>query len=246
MPKKLGLPVKCVSNVFGSSQKGDPTALGIFAYGFSLLALSFYAVGWFSWTESIVMIAPALMMGGLFLAIAANWEYTNGNTFGATAFGTYSAFFLTFGLAHIGIKVGWWGSVPTAHLVGILALAFAIMTLVYWIGSFRMNVAINLTLFFLLLVFILYAIPLLTLDSTGTSTAIGAFPAALQAAGYVGLIDAALTVWVGAAVIINDRWRSAGYDEAPIPLFPIGQRKRNLPAPSLGPEDSIAPVVPRE
>ncbi len=50
-------------------------------------------------------IAPALPFGGAFLAIAANWESGNGNTFGATAFGTCSAFFLALAVAHIGIKL---------------------------------------------------------------------------------------------------------------------------------------------
>lgn len=205
-------------------KKGDPTALGIFAYGFSLFLLSIYAMGFYSWSESIVMIAPAMMFGGLFLLIASVWEYNNGNTFGATAFGTYSAFFLTFGLAHIGIKLGWFSALVVGHLVGILAIAFVIMTLIFWIGSFRMNLALNLTLLFLLFTFILYAIPLTTLTST-MSTAMGTFPGSLKAAGYVGFIDSLFTMWVGAAVVINDRWEITG-GKGPIPVFPLVKAKK--------------------
>ncbi|MGC9226606.1 acetate uptake transporter [Caldivirga sp.] len=132
-------------------KKADPTALGIFSYGFSLFILSIYAMGFYPWSESIVMIAPALVFGGVFLLVAANWEYNNGNTFGATAFGTYSAFFLTFAVAHMGIVAGWFSSLEVAHLVGLLAVAFAIMTFLYWVGSFKMNLALNLTLLLLLL-----------------------------------------------------------------------------------------------
>ncbi|MCL5782647.1 MAG: acetate uptake transporter [Candidatus Thermoplasmatota archaeon] len=205
-------------------KKGDPTALGIFAYGFSLFALSMYATGFFSFsTESIVMIAPALFFGGLFLLIASIWEYNNGNTFGATAFATYSGFFLVFAFAHIGIKLGWFAPLIVAHLVGIMAFAFIIMTFIYWIGSFKMNLVLNLTLFFLLIVFILYAIPLLTLTASNT-TAFGTFPAtALAPAGWVGILDSILTMWIGAAVIINDRWEVAG-SHGPIPLFPFGKK----------------------
>ena len=178
---------------------------------------------------------------GRFLAIAANWGYANGNTFGATAFGTYSAFFLTFAFAHIGIKLDWWGAVPVAHLVGILAVSFVLMTTIYWLASFRIHLALNLALFFLLLVFLLYAIPLLTLNHAGTSTAFGSFPAALAPAGYFGMIDVAMTVWIGAAAILNDQWRRTGAKTGPIPLFPFrpstmstsGSARSNLaPTPS--------------
>ena len=148
-------------------KKGDPTALGIFAYGFSLMALSIYAIGVYPWSESIVMIGPAMFFGGLFLLIAANWEYNNGNTFGATAFGAYSGFFLTFALVHIGILMGWFSPLVVAHLVGIMCLAFTLITFILWIGSFKMNLALNLTLFFLLLVFILFTIPLMSLVFCG-------------------------------------------------------------------------------
>lgn len=204
-------------------RKGDPTALGIFAYGFSLFFLSIYAMGFYRWSESIVMISPALVFGGLFLLIAANWEYNNGNTFGATAFGTYSAFFLSFGVAHIGIFAWGFSSIEVAHFVGLMAVAFAIMTFIYWLGSFKMNLALNLTLFFLLLTFILYAIPLTTL-APSISTAMGAFPDALKPAGYVGFLDSLFTMWVGAATVINDRWEVAGL-KGPIPVFPLGKKK---------------------
>ncbi|WP_291999467.1 acetate uptake transporter [Caldivirga sp.] len=204
-------------------KKADPTALGIFSYGFSLFILSIYAMGFYPWSESIVMIAPALVFGGVFLLVAANWEYNNGNTFGATAFGTYSAFFLTFAVAHMGIVAGWFSSLEVAHLVGLLAVAFAIMTFFYWVGSFKMNLALNLTLLLLLVTFILYAIPLTSLSSSMT-TVMGKIPGALKPAGYIGFIDSLFTMWVGAATVINDRWELAGL-KGPIPVYPFAKRK---------------------
>ncbi len=200
------------------SKKGDPTALGIFAYGFGLMILSFYAVGFFGWGEHLTLMAPALVFSGLFLLIAANWEYNNGNTFGATAFGTYSGFFLTFGtvtLAHWAFPAAV-TDVMHAHLIGMMALAFSFMTFVYWIGSFRMTVIHNLMLFFLLVTFILWAIPLLSLTDAGTL--FGAMPGAVLPAGIVGLVDVFFTVYLAAAVVINDRWESTG-SPGPIPLF---------------------------
>jgi succinate-acetate transporter protein len=206
-----------------ASKRGDPTALGIFAYGMSLMALSFYALGIYPISSLIVMLVPAIFFGGLFLLIASIWEYVNGNTFGATAFGCYSAFFLTFGFVHVGLKLGWFEDLAVAHLVGIFCLALAYITLVLWIGSFKMNLALNLTLFFLLLVFIFFFIPLMTRDASG-HTAMGAWPGCLITAGVFGMIDTAFTAWVGIAVVVNDRWERVG-KKGPIPLFPIGQPK---------------------
>lgn len=203
-------------------KKGDPTALGIFAYGFGLMILSFYALGIFGWGEHLTLMAPALVFSGLFLLIAANWEYNNGNSFGATAFGTYSGFFLTFAVLTFVLKLGWITDLEHAHLVGMMALAFSIMTFVYWVASFKMTVAHNLMLLFLTATFILWTIPLLSMTDAGT--AFGAMPGAVFPAGIAGIIDVFFTTYLASAVVINDRWEKAGFRPL-LPLGPIGQKK---------------------
>jgi succinate-acetate transporter protein len=204
-------------------KKGDPTALGIFAYGFGLMILSSYAVGFVAWGESAAMMAPALVFSGLLLIVAANWEYNNGNTFGATAFGTYAGFFLTFAVLTIGMFYGFISSLQHAHLIGMMAFAFAIMTFVYMIASLKMTLIHFLMLFFLFITFVLWAIPLLSM--TATTTLFGAMPGAVLPAGVVGLIDVIFTTYLAGAVVINDRWVQAG-QEPILPLFPIGKRSK--------------------
>jgi succinate-acetate transporter protein len=203
-------------------KKGDPTALGIFAYGFGLMMLSLYALGVFKWGEHLTLMAPALVFSGLLLLVAANWEYNNGNTFGATAFGTYSGFFLTFSVLSIFLKLGWVTDVEHAHMVGMLALAFVLMTFVYWVASFKMTVMHNLMLFFLLITFILWALPLLSMTESST-TILGSMPGAVFPAGVTGIIDVIFTVYLAGAVVINDRWVVAG-SRPPLPLFPLGKK----------------------
>ena len=203
------------------SKKGDPTALGIFAYGFGLMILSIYAVGGFSWGEHLTLFAPAFVFSGLLLLVAANWEYNNGNSFGATAFGTYAGFFLTFFVVTVGLRLGWVTDVEHAHLVGMMALAFIFMTAVYWIASFKMTIAHNLMLFFLLITFILWAFPLITMTDAST-TIFGSMPGAVFYAGVVGLVDVIFTTYLAAAVTINVWWVKAG-SLGPLPLGPLGQ-----------------------
>lgn len=202
-------------------KKGDPTSLGIFAYGFGLMILSLYALGFFGWNEHLTLAAPALVFSGLFLLVAANWEYNNGNTFGATAFGTYSGFFLTFGILTVFLNLGWVSDIEHAHLVGMMALAFVFMTFFYWIGSFRMTIIHNLMLLVLLVTFILWAIPLLSLTDTGTL--LGAMPGAVIPAGVAGIIDVFFTTYLAGAIVVNDRWEKAGL-KGPLPLWPIGTK----------------------
>ncbi|MEM0136557.1 MAG: acetate uptake transporter [Thermoplasmatales archaeon] len=205
----------------GEMKKGDPTSLGIFAYGFGLMILSLYALGVFSWGESTALMAPALVFSGLLLLVAANWEYNNGNTFGATAFGTYAGFFLTFSVATFAMKLGWMTGLAHTHLVGMMALAFTFMTFFFWIGSFKMTLMHNLMLFFLLVTFILWAIPLLSMTSTGS--VFGGMPKAVFPAGVAGIIDVIFTTYLAGAVVINDRWVNAGL-KPPLPLFPLGKK----------------------
>ncbi|MEM0156169.1 MAG: GPR1/FUN34/YaaH family transporter [Thermoplasmataceae archaeon] len=200
-------------------KKGDPTALGIFAYGFGLMILSCYGAGIFPWGEHLALMAPALAFSGLLLLVAANWEYNNGNTFGATAFGTYAGFFLTFAVLTFGLFYGFISDVQHAHLVGMMAFAFVLMTFIYMIASLKMTLMHFLMLFFLFITFILWAIPLLSMTASST-TLLGAMPGAVVPAGVVGLIDVIFTTYLAGAAVINDRWVQAG-QEPILPLFPF-------------------------
>lgn len=78
-------------------------------------------------------------------------------------------------------------------------------------------------LFFLLITFILWAIPLLSMTDAST-TALGSMPGAVYPAGVAGIIDVLFTTYLAAAVTINDRWEKAGHKPL-LPLGPIGQKK---------------------
>ncbi len=86
-----------------------------------------------------------------------------------------------------------------------------------------MNLALKITLLFPFIKFILYVVPLITLNS-GMTTAMGAFPSALKPAGYIGFIDSLFTILVGTTTVINDRWERAG-EKGPVPVFPLGKKK---------------------
>jgi succinate-acetate transporter protein len=81
----------------------DPAPLGLAAFALTTFFLSFVNAGWVPASVEPVVFGLALAYGGAAQFAAGMWEFTKGNTFGATAFTSYGAFWLSF----------WW---LTAHL----------------------------------------------------------------------------------------------------------------------------------
>ncbi|MGI8522041.1 MAG: acetate uptake transporter [Nocardioides sp.] len=81
----------------------DPAPLGLAGFGMTTFFLSFVNAGLVPASVEGVVFGLALAYGGLAQFSAGMWEFAKGNTFGATAFTSYGAFWISF----------WW---LTAHL----------------------------------------------------------------------------------------------------------------------------------
>ncbi len=66
--------------------------LGLADFGLTTSVLSAHNAGW---APNIVWIGLALCYGGLAQFMAGMWEFRQGNTFGATAFSSYGAFWFS-------------------------------------------------------------------------------------------------------------------------------------------------------
>ena len=132
-----------------ASAIADPAPLGLAAFALTTFFLSVVNAGLISDTVEAVVFGVALAYGGIAQVTAGMWEFTKGNTFGATAFTSYGAFWLSF----------WW---LTAHLesykipeadvgkgVGLYLIAWGIFTLYMTVASARVSVAV-MTVFVLL------------------------------------------------------------------------------------------------
>src|SRR5215217_1573051 len=101
---------------------GDPAPLGLAAF-----ALTTFVLG--------------LFYGGLAQFAAGMWEFKNNNTFGATAFTSYGAFWLAFW----GLNQFYASDIPPAQLevgAGWFLIAWGIFTTYMWVGSFKVNMAV--------------------------------------------------------------------------------------------------------
>jgi uncharacterized protein len=161
----------------------DPAPLGLAAFALTTFFLSFVNAGWLPASVEPVVFGLALAYGGLAQFAAGMWEFTKGNTFGATAFTSYGAFWLSF----------WW---LTAHLadykipagdvdkgVGLYLVAWGIFTAYMTVAATRVSGAVLAVFALLTATFLLLGIGDLT--TTDAITKLG---------GYVGILTA-LAAW---------------------------------------------------
>ena len=151
----------------------NPAPLGLCAFALTTFVLSAANAKLFMGAE--IVIGLALFYGGLAQLLAGMWEFRTGNTFGATAFTSYGAFWLAVGTS-IQFKL-----IPNEAAFGFFLLGWTLFTLVMLLASLKTNVAL-ITLFAFLLVTFVF----LTIDAFGGNTK--------QIGGYFGLVTA-LVAW---------------------------------------------------
>ena len=121
----------------------DPGPLGLAAFALTTFVLSMFNSGLVSSGGEPIVFGLALAYGGLAQLLAGMWEFRTGNTFGAVAFTSYGAFWLSFwAFVQFFEK-----SVPTAdagHAVGLFLIAWGIFTAYMFIASLRTTAAVAL------------------------------------------------------------------------------------------------------
>jgi succinate-acetate transporter protein len=138
-----------------------------------------------------IVFGLALAYGGLAQLLAGMWEFKNNNSFGATAFTSYGAFWLSFWA----FEQFYAGDVPAANVgdaVGLYLIAWGIFTAYMWIASFRVSVAVNVVFGLLAITFFLLGI--------GDA---GAHPDITKIGGWFGLATAAAAWYASFAVVTN-------------------------------------------
>src|SRR5689334_13781847 len=88
----------------------NPAALGLGGFALTTFVLSTHNAGW---APDLTWVGLAFFYGGIAQFAAGMWEFRTGNTFGATAFSTYGAFWLS--LATFVLLV-LFGKVPTGDV----------------------------------------------------------------------------------------------------------------------------------
>ncbi|HZC04404.1 MAG TPA: acetate uptake transporter [Ktedonobacterales bacterium] len=166
----------------------NPGPLGLSGFALTTLVLSAWNGGILKGADVLIVIGLAVFYGGIAQFSAGMWEFRTGNTFGATAFSSFGAFWLSFAALLIpgfgvafGSKTG-----PSTSALGWYLLGWTIFTGIMMLGSFRTNGATAAVFVLLFLTFLLLAI--------GAFSGQGAGQGMTQIGGYVGILTA-LVAW---------------------------------------------------
>jgi succinate-acetate transporter protein len=153
----------------------NPAPLGLSAFALTTFVLSAANAQLFTGAE--IVIGLALFYGGLAQLLAGMWEFRSGNTFGATAFTSYGAFWLAVA-AMLQLKI-----IPNDTAFGFFFLGWTIFTAMLFVATLKSNLALMGVFFFLFLTFLALTI--------GTLGGVAAF---IVIGGWLGIITA-LVAW---------------------------------------------------
>jgi succinate-acetate transporter protein len=169
----------------------DPGPLGLAAFALTTFVLSMFNSGLVSEGGEPVVLGLALAYGGLAQLLAGMWEFRTGNTFGAVAFTSFGAFWLSF-WAYVSFYAPQVAPADAGHAVGLYLIAWGIFTTYMFIASLRTTGAIALVFLLLAITFVLLGI--------GDA---GAHENITKAGGYVGIATALAAWYASFAAVTN-------------------------------------------
>jgi len=186
---------------FVPSPIADPGPLGLAAFALTTFVLSMFNAKFVGAGGEPIVFGLAFAYGGLAQLLAGMWEFKTGNTFGATAFTSYGAFWLAVA-AILELKL-----VPADHpeAMGVFLLGWTIFTLLMLIATMKTNMALILLFGLLFITFVFL-----------TVADLGGPPAAKMIGGYLGLATAAVAWYTALAGLL-----AAGPAKITLPTGPI-------------------------
>jgi uncharacterized protein len=187
----------------GGFKVADPGPLGLGAFAMTTFVLSMFNSNLVDARGVPVVLGLALAYGGIVQLLAGMWEFRTGNTFGAVAFSSFGAFWISFWAlnAFYAKEIG--GN--AGHAVGVYLWAWAIFTTYMAVAALRVSGAV-------LLVFVLLAVTFVLL-AIGAS---GAHETVTHWGGYVGLATAAAAWYASFAAVINST-----FARTVLPVLPL-------------------------
>lgn len=179
----------------------NPAPLGLSAFALTTFVLSAANAQLFPLADVTVLVGLAFFYGGLAQMLAGMWEFKAGNTFGATAFTSYGAFWIAVA-AVVQFKLAG----PGTAGFGWFLLGWTIFTGMMFLGTLRSNLALLGVFGFLFLTYLA-----LTIGDLGSNTTMN------QIGGWLGIITALVAWYTALAGVLASV-------KAPfqLPTFPLG------------------------
>jgi uncharacterized protein len=184
----------------------DPAPLGLAGFAMTTFVLSMFNSNLVDSKGVPVVLGLALIYGGVTQLLAGMWEFRNGNTFGAVAFSSYGAFWISFWALQVFYAKDIGGN--AGHAVGVYLWAWAIFTAYMTVAALRVSGAVLLVFVLLTVTFVLLAIG-----------AVGPHETVTHWGGYLGLATAAAAWYASFAAVLNST-----FGRTIMPIVPLGGR----------------------
>jgi succinate-acetate transporter protein len=188
----------------------DPGPLGLAAFAGTTFVLSIINANLVSATALPVVLPLALVYGGLAQFVAGLWEFRTGNTFGAVAFCSFGAFWISFYVLVHNLLPG----IPkaeTGSAVGLYLWMWGIFTTWMFVASLRTTAPVALVFLLLAITFIVLGIGWSALSGT-TNTTNGT----IKLGGWIGLATAIVAWYASFAAVLNST-----FGRTLLPVFPL-------------------------
>jgi succinate-acetate transporter protein len=180
----------------------NPSPLGLLGFGMTTVLLNFHNAGFFDLGSMI--LSMGIFYGGIAQVIAGIQEWKKNNTFGAVAFTSYGLFWLSLVGILVMPQIGW-GAAEEASVMAVYLCMWGIFTSVMFVGTLRLNRALQFVFGSLALLFFLLALG----DATGNIVI-------TRIAGYEGIICGFSAIYTGLAQVLNEV-----YGRVVLPIWPI-------------------------
>jgi uncharacterized protein len=198
----------------------DPGPLGLAAFAGTTFVLSMVNSGLVGDKTLVgggllpLVAGVALAYGGIAQLLAGLWEFRTGNTFGAVAFCSFGAFWISFFLiVQLGVPgiVAGKGAGEIFSGLGLYLWMWGIFTAYMFIASLRTTGAVALVFLLLAITFIILGIGNSSLAGTTNVT-----NSTIKLGGYFGLATAIAAWYASFASVINST-----FGRVMAPVFPL-------------------------
>ena len=182
---------------------GNPAPLGLLGFGMTTVLLNLHNAGFYELNGMI--LAMGICYGGAAQIIAGIMEWRKGNTFATTAFVSYGLFWLSLVTLIIFAKLGWGAPSNDTAMAAYLAM-WGLFTAVMFVGTLRLNRALQIVFATLTILFFLLAIGDFTAASAGFK----------HVTGYEGILCGFSAIYAGLAQVLNEL-----FGKIVLPLGPV-------------------------
>ena len=169
----------------------NPAPLGLLGFGMTTVLLNLHNAGFYELNSMI--LAMGICYGGTAQIIAGIMEWKKGNTFATTAFISYGLFWLSLVALIVFAKLGWGPKSDDISMAAYLAM-WGLFTAVLFIGTLRLNRALQVVFATLTILFFLLAYG----DFTAAS------PGFKHFTGYEGIFCGFSAIYAGLAQVLNE------------------------------------------